>query len=151
MTQERTQCQALAEVMHEVNNLLRAAGAADIMHYLQTNDISVPRYMVLRMLSDTEGVNISHVATQLHLTLGSTSQLIDRLEQDGLVSRHDDEDDRRIRRIYLLAKGREIIDAVRAIAIHSLQTQLSHLPASTVTELLTIMMHTRTLLQKETS
>ena len=94
MTQERTQCQALAEVMHEVNNLLRAAGAADIMHYLQTNDISVPRYMVLRMLSDTEGVTISHVATQLHLTLGSTSQLIDRLEQDGLVSRHDDEDDR---------------------------------------------------------
>jgi MarR family 2-MHQ and catechol resistance regulon transcriptional repressor len=86
----------------------------------------------------------------LHLTLGSTSQLIDRLEQDGLVSRHDDDDDRRIRRIYLLAQGREIIDAVRAIAVHSLQTQLSQLPASTVAELLTIMTHTRTLLQKET-
>jgi hypothetical protein len=31
-----------------------------------------------------------------------------------------------------------------------LQTQLSQLPASTVAELLTIMTHTRTLLQKET-
>ena len=106
MTYAHTQCHALAEIMHEVSNLLRAAGAADIMHYLQTNDISVPRYMVLRMLGDSEGVTISHIATQLHLTLGSTSQLIDRLEQDGLVSRHDDDDDRRIRRIYLLEIGR---------------------------------------------
>lgn len=149
MSHQDTRCNELAHVLLDVNKLLKVQGISEIMNYLQANDISMPRYMVLHLLETSEGVTISETATQLHLTLGSTSQLIDRLEQDGYVSRHDDDDDRRIKRIFLLEKGRTLVEEVRTIRIQSLQHQLGKLPESTIASLLHVCSETRDLLRKE--
>lgn len=142
-------CAELAHVMSEVNQMLNAPGIGESMAYLLAHDISMPRFLVMRMLVRNDGMPISHVATQLKLTPGSASQLIDRLELDGFVARRDDDDDRRIKRIYLLDKGRNVVEAVKSISQKSLQHQLAQLPSPTITALLALFSETRTQLRKE--
>lgn len=149
MATSEQQCGELAQIMSEVNQMLNAPGIGDSMAYLLAHDISMPRYLVMRMLEKSDGMPVGHVATKLKLTLGSASQLIDRLEQDGFVNRRDDEDDRRIKRIYLLDKGRSVVQAVQSITRNSLQQQLAQLPTETIDVLLAIFTETRMLLRKE--
>lgn len=149
MTAHQSQCDELARIMNEVNQLLRAPGIGEIMGYLQANDVSIPRFMVLRLLDKSDGATISHVAMQLKLALASTSQLIDRLEQDGYVSRRDDDGDRRMKRIFLLDKGRAVVSAVQSISQQSLQQQLIQLPATTIIAMLAIFKDTHELLRKD--
>jgi DNA-binding MarR family transcriptional regulator len=135
--------------MNEVNQQLNAPGIGDTLAFLQEHEVSIPRFMVLRLLAHNEGATISHVATRLKLALASASQLIDRLEQDGYVSRREDDDDRRIKRIYLLERGRAVVSDVQCIAQHSLQQQLMQLPAATVIAMLNIFSETNAMLRKE--
>lgn len=149
MGSSQTQCAELAAVMSEVNQMLNAPGIGESMAYLLAHDISMPRFLVMRMLVSNNGMPITHVATQLKLTPGSASQLIDRLELDGFVCRRDDEDDRRIKRIYVLEKGQQVVNAVKSISQASLQHQLAQLPATTISALLAVYRETRMLLRKE--
>ena len=130
MGSSETQCAELAAVMSEVNQMLNAPGIGESMAYLLAHDISMPRFLVMRMLVRNNGMPITHVATQLKLTPGSASQLIDRLELDGFVCRRDDEDDRRIKRIYLLEKGQHVVKDRKSTRLNSSHEWISRMPSS---------------------
>jgi DNA-binding MarR family transcriptional regulator len=75
------------------------------------------------------------MAVELGLTVGSTSQLIDRLEVDGLVNRVEDESDRRVRRIYLNDRGYYLINQLKTMRIRQLEEQLGKLPDDVIVQL----------------
>lgn len=56
---------------------------------------------------------ITCLSKELGTSLSAATQLVDRLEKSGLVERYVEDDDRRIKRLKLTQRGREIMQARR--------------------------------------
>lgn len=141
----------LANLLNELTGSLIVNSIGELMSYLQQQDISPPRFMALQNLEQHPGITITTLAQQLKLTLGSASQLIDRLENDGLVSRQEATYDRRVRHIYLLPKGQQIIDAIREMMSIKVDAQFKQLPIEHVNALYTALINILPYLVKENS
>src|SRR5436190_19536849 len=75
---------------------------------LSTVDLSRPKLSVLtQLVSKGEPMTLSDLAAGLACVRSNMTQLVDRLEADGLVRRIADETDRRIVRAELTQLGRE--------------------------------------------
>lgn len=98
--------------------------AAELEHRLQAAlarfDLSVAKYGVLRALASAgRPLALSDLAARLTCVRSNITQLVDRLEAEGLVKRVDDPEDRRSVRAELTEKGhrleREGTEAVRTV------------------------------------
>jgi DNA-binding MarR family transcriptional regulator len=91
-------------------SLLHAAQAVErrLDVALEVVDLSSPKFTVLSILVDaSEPLTLSELAAKAACVRSNMTQLIDRLEADGLVRRVDDPRDRRSVRAELTAVGRE--------------------------------------------
>jgi len=61
---------------------------------------------LLRLLAEQDFSNMSDISSQLGLALSSTTGLVDRLVERGIVERTRPEDDRRCVRVALTRRGR---------------------------------------------
>jgi DNA-binding MarR family transcriptional regulator len=127
----------LVELLNELNAILMVNSIGELMGYLQEQDISPPRFMALQILALHPGITITTLAHQLKLTLGSASQLVDRLENDDLVIRQEAPNDRRVRHIFLLEKGKNILNAVHRMTSVRLDQQLNAVPTDHINTLYT--------------
>lgn len=92
---------------------------------LESVGLSGPKYMTLEQLIRAgEPMTLSALADCRKCVRSNITQLIDRLETEGLVERVDDPDDRRAVRARITALGRERY-AVGAQAIRDLQAELA--------------------------
>jgi DNA-binding MarR family transcriptional regulator len=57
------------------------------------------------------GMRVGDLARALHVTVGGTSKLVDRIERAGLIARETDPDDRRASRVVLTAAGKRKLTA----------------------------------------
>ncbi|MCL4540245.1 MAG: MarR family transcriptional regulator [Bacteroidetes bacterium] len=79
-----------------------------------------PAYLgALFVLWKEDGLKVVDLGRRSGLETSSMTGLIDRMERDGLVERRDDANDRRVQRINLTEKGRQVmqpaLDAVDRI------------------------------------
>jgi DNA-binding MarR family transcriptional regulator len=76
-----------------------------------------PAYLgALFALWKEDGLKVVELGRRSGLETSTMTGLIDRMERDGLVERRDDENDRRVQRINLTEKGREVMNpALQAI------------------------------------
>ena len=75
---------------------------------LETVGLSLAWYGVLSHLAEAkEPLALSALAARINCVRSNVTQLVDRLEADGLVRREDDPDDRRSIRAALTPLGRE--------------------------------------------
>jgi DNA-binding MarR family transcriptional regulator len=91
-------------------SLLHAAHAleARIEAALETVDLSLPKLNVLtQLVLAGEPLPLSDLAARMACVRSNITQLVDRLEADGLVKREDDPSDRRSIRAALTPLGRE--------------------------------------------
>jgi DNA-binding MarR family transcriptional regulator len=137
MTNDHVSQSQLVELLNELNGILMVNSIGELMGYLQEQDISPPRFMALQILALHPGITITTLAQQLKLTLGSASQLVDRLENDDLVIRQEAPNDRRVRRIFLLEKGKNILNAVHRMTSVKLDQQLNAVPTDHINTLYT--------------
>lgn len=117
--------------INKVNDLMSQISMtviADVLEALQDHDMSMSRFAVLHLLDISEGMTITAVAARLKLSIGSASQLIDRLEIDRFVMRQDDENDRRIRRIWLTDQGAHMISRMKKIHLRRMTSLLHNVP-----------------------
>jgi DNA-binding MarR family transcriptional regulator len=131
-----TAAQELALLLAKFSGIVTMTGIGEILAVLQQHDISTPRFAVLKLLDAKDGATVS-IAYELGLTVGSTSQLIDRLEVDGLVQRVEDESDRRIRRIYLHDRGAYLIEQLKTLRRRQMEDLMSNLPHDLMVQLST--------------
>lgn len=91
----------------------RLIGTADALKWrvemaLAEAGLSLAKIGVLRILmAAKEPMSLSELAEHSHCVRSNMTQLIDRLEKDGLVRRILDPEDRRIRRAEVTPAGRE--------------------------------------------
>ena len=76
---------------------------------LDRHAISVPQWVVLRVLFDHDSLPLKEIVTCVGVDQGSLSRMIDRLLRRGLVDRRDDHTDRRAIAISLTAKARQLV------------------------------------------
>lgn len=73
-------------------------------------DLSLPEGLLLREIMD-EPLTIAEAATCLNVHAQSTaSRVVDRLVRDGFISRQEDPEDRRQKRLTLTARGRAVVE-----------------------------------------
>jgi DNA-binding MarR family transcriptional regulator len=94
-------------------SLLHAADAAQTHVELKLSGLglSLPKLAALSALKDAgEAMPLGQLAERLSCVKSNITQLVDRLEADGFVSRAQDPNDRRTRLAVLTAAGRKACD-----------------------------------------
>jgi len=90
-------------------SLLHAAHALEdrVEAALEKAGLSTPKFSVLSALVSTgEPLSLSELASRLSCVRSNMTQLVDRLEADGLVERIDDPADRRLVKAAITKEGR---------------------------------------------
>jgi DNA-binding MarR family transcriptional regulator len=99
-----------AEQETGLNPLLHAAGAAQayVESKLAAVGLSLPKLMTLAVLKDAGGsLPLGRLAAKLSCVKSNITQLVDRLEADGFVTRDADPGDRRSKLAVLSKAGRQ--------------------------------------------
>jgi DNA-binding MarR family transcriptional regulator len=71
--------------------------------------ITPPQFVALQWLNEDGDMTIGELSNKMYLACSTTTDLIDRMEANELVERVRDTNDRRVVRIHLKEKGKEII------------------------------------------
>ena len=72
----------------------------------------------LRLVQRHGPIAVSAVAHRLEVDLSNASRQLRALEDQGLVARTVDPDDRRVARVVVTAGGRRVLDRARAVALN---------------------------------
>ncbi len=99
------QFEDIEKSLRKVADLVRQKGREILTHF----PITPPQFVALQWLNEYGDMTIGELSDRMHLACSTTTDLIDRMEKNELVSRVKDESDRRVVRIHLKTKGQEII------------------------------------------
>jgi DNA-binding MarR family transcriptional regulator len=76
------------------------------------DECTMPRFDLLANLEREDGQTLAKLSRRMLVTAGNLTGLVDRAERDGVVERRADPSDRRLSRVYLTPKGRELITSL---------------------------------------
>jgi DNA-binding MarR family transcriptional regulator len=83
---------------------------------IATVDLNPPLFRILNLVDAAEGESQQAIGAAIDVPASRMVALVDELEQRGLVERRPDPADRRVRALYLTAKGRQTLAKGRKIA-----------------------------------
>lgn len=101
----------LGFLIHDVSRLRRSA----FDRCLKPLQITRSQWWVLAYLSREDGMTQSQLAEELDIGKVAVGGLIDRLEKTGLVRREPDASDRRVNRLFLEPKSKQLIARMRKV------------------------------------
>ncbi len=81
----------------------------NILHTFGDFDFSLPQLGTLLLLDEEGELTIKQVTEILGRSVSATSRLLDQLVERGMVSRREDERDRRVKRVSITESGRKLI------------------------------------------
>lgn len=84
---------------------------------LACHEVTRIHWVVLSCLWQTDGLPVSQISQMLSQVGGSTSEVLDRMEERKLVKRRRARSDRRVCRIYLSERGEELFKILPARAL----------------------------------
>jgi DNA-binding MarR family transcriptional regulator len=84
-------------------------------------DITFEQWSILIYLYNCDGKSQNEIAEKTIRDKVSVTKIIDNLEKHKLVKRSLDENDRRVRRIFLTDEGKKIVPKLKKVADESLQ------------------------------
>ena len=99
----------LGFLVHDVSRLRRSI----VDRALKPLGVTRSQWWVLAFLSRADGMSQVALAEELDLGKVALGGLIDRLEKTGLVSRRPDDDDRRVKRVFITKKSHALISEIR--------------------------------------
>jgi DNA-binding MarR family transcriptional regulator len=73
------------------------------------NEITPQKFLLLNRLLQLKKCKVNDLSQELNLSSGATTLALNRLEEEGLILRTRDEEDRRIVWVELTGKGRALI------------------------------------------
>jgi DNA-binding MarR family transcriptional regulator len=109
----------LGFLIHDVSRLRRSA----FDRCLKPLNVTRSQWWVLAYLSREDGMTQSQLAEELDLGKVAIGGLIDRLEKAGLLRRAADATDRRVNRVFLEPKSKQLIARMRKVS-HRLNQQI---------------------------
>ena len=112
---------------------------------LREKGISVSVWRLLATLSDGDGMTIGELARIGLYNQPTTTKIVDRLEETGMVERRQDEKDRRKSLVFITPNGRTTVeDLLAAAKAHEAQVTASY----TTDEMATLKRGLRTLISR---
>ncbi len=109
--------------IRQVNSVIKRRGREILKEF----DITPPQFVALQSLTKEGSLTIGELSDRLYLACSTVTDLVDRMEKNGLVKRCRDERDRRIVRIKVLEKGHKLISDVIAVRHNYLRNILKDL------------------------
>lgn len=113
MAKRRKHHETIAEIersLRYMSVIIKQKGREILNDY----NITPPQFVALQWLFDSGEMTIGDLSSKMYLACSTTTDLIDRMEKTGLVTRAKDEQDRRIVRVVLLERGKKLIEEVIA-------------------------------------
>jgi len=98
--------------LRKLSNAVSASFAAR----LALHDVTVPQWVVLRVLFDQDSVPLKDIVARVEVDQGSLSRMVERLMARGWVQRTADPSDRRAVAISLTPIGRSLVPKLAAEA-----------------------------------
>jgi DNA-binding MarR family transcriptional regulator len=102
--------QTLAPAMREWAHIFMRRSMSDFVRFAREAGLSMQQFSALLILQHRGAQGVSDLGEHLGVSSAAASQMIDRLVQQGLLSRDEDPSDRRVRQVALTARGKELID-----------------------------------------
>ncbi|MGP4104278.1 MarR family winged helix-turn-helix transcriptional regulator [Nonomuraea sp. KM90] len=99
---------------------------------LFSSNLTMRQLKVIMVLSMNGSVSGQDLAHNLGVGLGTVTGIVDRLVAHGLVSRHEDPHDRRVRRVELTPKGTALIEEINNAGVQHYQRIMDHLDTETL-------------------
>ena len=93
-------------------------------------DVTLPQYRALVILSTQGPQRITDLAAHLGVTASTASRMIDRLVRKRLVRRRQAKDDRRSLQVDLTESGREVVDETTRRRRVEIERVLKEMPAA---------------------
>jgi len=91
-------------------------------------ELSMTQMKTLSMLDDClQEVSVKELSDLLGLSLPATSRTVDGLLRRGFLSRHEDAEDRRIKRVRLTGDGRAVVQRIVTARLQGLEAYASTL------------------------
>jgi DNA-binding MarR family transcriptional regulator len=99
------------------------------------DDCTLPRFDLLANLEREDGQTLAALSRRMLVTAGNLTGLVDRAERDGVVERRPDPNDRRLSRVFLTSRGRDLVQGVIPAHSQHVSELLSSLDATERREL----------------
>lgn len=93
-----------------ISGIIKQQGRKILSNYT----ITPPQFIALQWLFEHGDMTIGDLSNKMYLAFSTTTDLVDRMENNKLVKRVRDDQDRRVVRIHLLGEGERIIEEVIA-------------------------------------
>ncbi len=113
---------ALAADLYALIAHLHRNCTADLFEAVGAVELSLSQIKLLHHLDDaTSELTLKQGAEAIHLSLPAASRLVEDLVARGLVERHEDVEDRRMKRIRLTDQGRVVVARVNSARLTGLE------------------------------
>lgn len=100
------------ELMGFLATTMRAS-QGEVFRVVDELDLSMTQLKMLHVLDNAEGeLTPSELAKRLGLSPAAAGRAVDALTRQGIVSRREDEEDRRVKRLSLTEAGRSAVDRI---------------------------------------
>jgi DNA-binding MarR family transcriptional regulator len=106
-----------------VSHLMRSAGGTEMLQALEDNELSLSQMKTMHILFNCEEeLSIKDIAERLGLSLPAVSRSVEAMVGRGLLTRTEDSEDRRMKRVGLTAEGKQLVRGLIAVRVAGLQT-----------------------------
>lgn len=131
--------QQLVEAVHQVELGLRRTMLRRGSDALSHQEVTLPQLRLLLELDQDAPVSPLELASRLHLSASTVTATVDRLVQRGLVTREEDPQDRRRKRLDLTSQGADLMATFTRSGLSSMLRVLEHLTDAELRDLLRLL------------
>ena len=107
------ECRTLYDLMRR----FWSAFGHQMAEVLSRSGINVPQYMAMVALAELDGATMGDLAKRLRVTMGASTNVVDKLVRGGYVSRRRSASDRRVVNVALREKGHKVLRDVQGKAV----------------------------------
>jgi DNA-binding MarR family transcriptional regulator len=121
-TVEATSPSGLATDLYALVVFLHKNCNADLFEAMGVLELGMTQIKLLHQLEEApSALTLKELAERIKLSLPAASRTIDDLVRRGFVERHEDEDDRRMKRVSVTDRGRHVIRKLNAARLNGLE------------------------------
>lgn len=112
----------VAQELYALVTFLHKHCSSDLFEAVGAVELSLTQIKLLHYLEGSpEEVTLKGGAEMVHVSLPAASRMVDDLVRRGFLERHEDTEDRRMKRISLTDDGRAVIRKINAARLNGLQ------------------------------
>jgi DNA-binding MarR family transcriptional regulator len=105
----------LVQSMSEFRYIVFGRFAPALLRTFKDFDYSLAQVASLLLLNEKGELTIKQVAELLERSVSATSRLLDQLASRGMITRREDEQDRRVKRVAITEQGRALIETLQVV------------------------------------